>query len=100
MFTGSILINDRDVMAAKEVIEGKRQELLNVLAGLRLHHAEAALEIGMQIRADMNLTLTAWRLDGFNWGSRSRGDRFSRDGGHGALAPAGAFKLLLNGGEL
>src|ERR1700677_735807 len=100
MFTNSLWLDDRHVMAAKQVIEGEGDKRLNVHSRLRLNHAEAAFKVRMEISPNVNLPLAAWRFDRLGGRSRSHGDRFGRGrGDRGALASARAFKLFLHGRE-
>ena len=65
-FKISILIDHGDIMRPKQFVERLGDERLNILAGLRLHKPQAALEIGMQISPD---------LAGSGSRCRSRADR-------------------------
>ena len=55
MFTSSGF-HHRDFVGAKQLVER-----LDVSTGLRLHKAKARLEVGMQVRPDMNLSLPTRR---------------------------------------
>jgi hypothetical protein len=61
-FSSSIVIYYRHIVSAEKVIEGASDQGLRILAGLRLHKPQAALETRREVRADMSLPFPAWRL--------------------------------------
>jgi hypothetical protein len=61
LFTISLVVNDRHVVASEKVIECPGKKRLRVLAGLGLNKPEAAPKPVRQISADMNLAFPCGR---------------------------------------
>ena len=82
-------VDDGGAVRAEKLVQSIREKRLDVLSGPRLHQSEGRLEIGMQVRTDVDRPLAAWcfrRCRSRRWGGRCRRCRCrwsDRSGGRG-----------------